>query len=486
MDLVPGSLVERYVVESRIGAGRMSTTYRARHTVLDTLHALALPNIASKQLRRRLIKGARIQARLRHPAVVAITDVLDHEGAPAIVLDHVDGPTLEDFVMTRNFTEPEIDAIAGGLIDAVGWMHRNGVIHRNLKPKNVMIDLGGDDAQPKITDFTLAKVLGQRERKRSKARVFGTAAYMAPEQTVDSDNVDIRADLWSLGCLLYFLVTQRPAFVDDELVFQTVRSGTYIPLRRRVPGAPIRWVDAIDECLTVDLRERTPNAETLARTWFAGSSHRERLSSRIAPVGKVALVFTDVQGSTRIWEQAPETARHSLKAHDAVMRSELHRHGGYEVKTEGDAFMVAFPDAAKAILFCVDVQRTLNEHPWSDELLALKEAQEEDAFCGLRVRMGVHIGEPEVRPHGGNVDYFGPMVNRAARIASAGHGGQVLVSKEAWELARGELGERAVHNPLGAFRLKGLAGAQEIVQLLPPELASREFPPIKAPAHEPV
>ena len=480
MDLVPGSVVERYVVESRIGAGRMSTTYRARHTVLDTLHALTLPNIRSKQLRRRLIKGARVQARLRHPAVVAITDVLEFEDAPAIVLDHVDGPTLEDFVGARQFTEQEIDAIAGGLIDAVGWMHRNGVIHRNLKPRNVMIDLGGDDAQPKITDFTLAKVLGQKERQRAKKRVFGTAAYMSPEQTIDSDNVDIRADLWSLGCLLYFLVSQRPAFTDDEMVFSQVRSGSYVPLRRRVPGAPLRWVDAIDEALTVDLRERTPNAETLAQTWFAGSTHRERLSSRIAPVGKVALVFTDVQGSTQIWEQEPETARHSLKAHDAVMRSELHRHGGYEVKTEGDAFMVAFPDAAKAASFCLDVQKTLNEHPWSDELLRLKEAQEERGFCGLRVRMGVHIGEPEVRPHGGNVDYFGPMVNRAARIASAGHGGQVLISNEAWQTAQRQLGDHVAATPLGAFQLKGLAGSQEIIQLLPTELAKRKFPPIKA------
>ena len=134
MDLVPGSVVERYVVESRIGAGRMSTIYRARHMVLDTLHALMLPNHPASALRRRLIKGARIQARLRHPAVVAITDVIDHEGTPAIVLDHVDGPALGDFVATRNFTEQEIDAIAGALIDAVGWMHRNGVIHRNLKP----------------------------------------------------------------------------------------------------------------------------------------------------------------------------------------------------------------------------------------------------------------------------------------------------------------------------------------------------------------
>lgn len=480
MDLVPGSVVERYVVESRIGAGRMSSTYRVRHVVLDTLHALTLPNDPSEALRARLIKGARIQARLRHQAVVAITDVLDLGGAPAIVLDHVNGPSLEEFINSRNLTESDIDAIAGGLIDAVAWMHNNGVIHRNLKPKNLMIDLGGDAALPRITDFTLAKEAGQAEKKRKGVRVFGTAAYMSPEQTIDSDNVDTRADLWSLGCILYLLCTGRPAFTDDELVFSTVRSGRYVPLRQRVPGVPLRWVDAIDAALTVDLRERVPNAEALAATWFAGSTVRGKLSSKSAPVGKLALVFTDVQGSTQLWEQKPETARYSLKAHDAVMRSSLHRHGGYEVKTEGDAFMVAFPDAAKALDFCLDVQRTLNEHPWSDELLSLKEAREEPGFRGLRVRMGVHVGEPEVRAHGNSVDYFGPMVNRAARIAAAGHGGQVLMSDEAWAYARTRATEPCQAAPLGAFHLKGLAGTQEIVQVLPADLSGRTFPPIKA------
>lgn len=486
MQLIPGSMVERYAIEARIGAGRMSTTYRARHTVLDTLHALALPNGSNAALRRSLIKGARVQARLRHPTVVGVTDVLDHGGVPGIVLDHVDGPTLEEFIASHEFDENSIDAIAGGLIDAVAWLHRNGVVHRNLKPRNIIVDLGGDDAIPRITDFTLARVLGQTQRKRKKPRVFGTAAYMSPEQTVDSDSVGTQSDLWALGCLLYLLVSKKPAFRDDDQVFHAVQNGQYLPLRVRVPSAPIRWVDAISEALSVDLRDRAPSAEALADTWFAGSSiPRQRMSSRIAPVGKVALVFTDVQGSTRIWEKQTETARHSLKAHDAVMRAALQRHGGYEVKTEGDAFMVAFADAAKALDFCLDVQTSLHEHPWSDELLALDEAREEDGFCGLRVRMGIHIGEPEARAHNGIVDYFGPMVNRSARIAHAGHGGQVLISAEAWKKAEPKATLDVVATPLGAFRMRGLDGAQEILQVLPPDLANRTFPPVRAEADDP-
>jgi class 3 adenylate cyclase len=206
------------------------------------------------------------------------------------------------------------------------------------------------------------------------------------------------------------------------------------------------------------------------------------MSSKTAPVGRVTLVFTDIQGSTRVWEAEQDVARHSLRAHDAVMRASLHRHGGYEVKTEGDSFMVAFTHPVRALQFCLEVQRELQGHPWSPDLLALPEAAEAPGFRGLRVRMGVHIGEPEARARGNRVDYFGPMVNRAARIANAGHGGQILASKGAWNLARTKFRDAAAAMSLGKFRLRGLAGTQEIVQVLPTELAERTFPPIRADA----
>jgi serine/threonine protein kinase len=477
--LIPGSEVERYVIEARLGAGRMSTTYRARHTILDTLHALTLPNEPNKSLHRWLINGAKTQASLHHGTVVGVTDVVDHGGIPGIVFENIDGPTLEDFIASHDLDEKGVDAIAGGIIDAIAWLHRNGVVHRNLKPRNVVIDLGGENATPRITDFTLAKVMGKSTR-RKKAKVFGTASYMSPEQTFDSNGVDTRSDIWALGALLYLVATKHPAFPDGEDVFERVRECRYKPLLHQLPNAPLRWMDAIDAALTVDLDERVPTAEELSDLWFADVTSVSQMSSRIAPVGQVTLVFTDVQGSTRIWENNPETARFSLKAHDAVMRTSIGRHGGYEVKTEGDAFMVAFPHPAQALDFCLDVQRNLHEHPWSDDLLALPEASEEGAFRGMRVRMGIHTGEPEVRPHNNMVDYFGPMVNRAARIAHAGHGGQVLISRESWNLLQAKNTQPVVEASLGRFLLRGLSGTQEILQVLPADLADRTFPPVRA------
>ncbi len=481
MDLVPGTHVERYVVESRIGSGRMSTTYRVRHVTLNTLHALTVPNDGSRALRRRMVAGARIQAGMRHPNVIAATDVLDLDGAPALVLDHVEGPTLGDFIQSHDLDEPSIDAIVNGLFEAVSFIHNNGIVHRHIKDRTVMVDLGGEVAMPRITDFTLAKVLGQQQRKRKRVRVFGTPQFMAPEQSYDSDAVDHRADLWSLGCLLYYIVTGVQPFAADtnEEIFERVRAGKYTPIKRLVPSTPMRWAGAIHAALQVDLAERAPSVADLADDWFAGSKERPAMVAKMAPVGKIALVFTDIQGSTTIWEHAEELARHSLRAHDAVMRACLHRHGGYEVKTEGDAFMVAFKNPGRAVRFCFDVQRELQEHPWSEELLAMPEAKIEPGFRGLRVRMGVHVGEAEARARGTQMDYFGPFVNRAARIASAGHGGQILVSRNAWELAKPTVDEPAV-TPLGVFRLRGIVDEQEILQVLPEDLKERTFLPVKA------
>lgn len=482
MELVPGTRVERYIVESRIGAGRMSTTYRVRHVTLNTSHALTVPNDPGRALRTRLVAGARIQARLRHPHLIAATDVLELEGVAAIVLDHVEGPTLDEFVASHQLDEPSIDALASGLFDAVGWLHTNGVVHRHLKSTNVIIDLGGEVAVPRVTDFTLARVLGKPVRQRKRRRVFGTPQFMSPEQTIDSDQVDPRSDLWSLGCVLYHLCTGALAFDGDtvEETYEAVRSGVYVPLLSRLPGAPPRWARALEAALVVDPSERIGTAVELADRWFGGAVERPKMLAKSAPVGRIALVFTDVEGSTRVWEAREELARHSLGAHDAVMRSVLHRHGGYEVKTEGDSFMVAFANPERAVRFCLDVQRALHDHPWSPDLLALPETGEAPGFRGLRVRMGVHVGEPEARVRGQRVDYFGPMVNRAARVAHAGHGGQVLVSGETWALVEEGLADEVDVRALGAFRLRGLAGTQEILQVLPPELAERSFLPIRA------
>jgi predicted ATPase/class 3 adenylate cyclase len=201
------------------------------------------------------------------------------------------------------------------------------------------------------------------------------------------------------------------------------------------------------------------------------------------PSGTVALVFIDVPAGTRLWERCPLAMREALEIQDTVLRAVLERCGGYEVKTQGGSFMLAFSSPWEAVRWCLVAQEALLEAPWPQELLAQPEAAEEVGprgllNRGLRVRMGVHVGEPECRVDGrtGRVDYVGRAVNAAARVASAGHGGQVLVSGAVWDQVAGsaELQGQSVR-PLGTFRLRGLDSPLALVEVLPASLSERRF-----------
>ena len=157
-----------------------------------------------------------------------------------------------------------------------------------------------------------------------------------------------------------------------------------------------------------------------------------------APTGDLSLVFTDIKSSTELWETYPVAMRSAIRIHNDVMRRQLRIIGGYEVKTEGDAFMVAFPTATSALLWCFSTQTQLLNVDWPTEILESVNGQEVlDAdgnviFRGLSVRMGIHWGAPvcEPDPITRRMDYFGPIVNRASRISAIADGGQIAVSAD--------------------------------------------------------
>lgn len=164
-----------------------------------------------------------------------------------------------------------------------------------------------------------------------------------------------------------------------------------------------------------------------------------RLDNEVdAPTGDVSLVFTDIKSSTLLWETYPIAMRSAIRLHNDLMRRQLRIIGGYEVKTEGDAFMVAFPTVTSALLWCFTIQSALLTVPWPQEILNSVNGQEvvdpdgNVIFRGLSVRMGIHWGRPvcEVDPVTKRMDYFGPMVNRTSRISSVADGGQITVSSD--------------------------------------------------------
>jgi adenylate cyclase len=165
-----------------------------------------------------------------------------------------------------------------------------------------------------------------------------------------------------------------------------------------------------------------------------------RLTREVAPpVGEVAMIFTDIKNSTLLWESHPVAMRSAITIHNSIMRRQLRSIGGYEVKTEGDAFMVCFTTVTSALLWCLTVQTQLLTADWPQEILDSRDGcevfDEESGqllFRGLSVRMGIHRGAPvcEVNPITRRMDYFGPIVNRAARVSTIADGGHIALSSD--------------------------------------------------------
>ncbi len=171
------------------------------------------------------------------------------------------------------------------------------------------------------------------------------------------------------------------------------------------------------------------------------------------PTGTVTFLFTDIEGSTRLWELAPEAMRVALARHDGLVMAAIEEYGGYVVATGGDGFAAAFARAGDAVAAAGAAQASLVAEPWPDG-------------APIQVRMGLHTGEVEER--GG--DYFGPAVNRAARIMAAGHGRQVLASATtATLIGMGSLSD------LGEHSLPGLDGAERVYQV-----GAGTFPPLRS------
>ncbi len=203
---------------------------------------------------------------------------------------------------------------------------------------------------------------------------------------------------------------------------------------------------------------------------FEGSSVSHHMPMKAAPgdvrvavpSGTVTFAFTDIEGSTQRWDRDRAAMELAVRRHDALMRAAIAAHGGYVFKTIGDAFCAAFVRAEDAVAAMYDVQRALGAEDFS-------------AVDGLRVRAAIHTGTADERDN----DYFGPAVNRVARLLAIAHGGQVLVSGVTSELVRASLPPRASMRDLGEHRLKDLSRPERVHQLEGPDLAA-DFPPLRS------
>jgi class 3 adenylate cyclase len=183
------------------------------------------------------------------------------------------------------------------------------------------------------------------------------------------------------------------------------------------------------------------------------------------PSGIITYLFTDVEGSTRLWQQHPNEMSKIMAHHDALLGSIVERHSGVVIKSrgEGDSIFSVFVRASDSVAAALEIQRALISEKWSGDI-------------SVRVRVSLNTGEAELRDN----DYYGTAVNRCARLRAIAHGGQVVLSMSTAELVWDTLPEGVSLRDLGSHHLKDLPGMEQVFQLLHPELPS-EFPPLNSP-----
>ncbi len=297
-------LKDRYRVEAKLGEGGMGVVYRAHDALLDRPVAIKAVSAAmlGEEGSHRLLREAQSSARLTHPNIVSIYDVLEDADRRLIIMEYVPGNTLRERLPMGWAQAVEI---ALRICDALGYAHAQGIVHRDIKPENVLITEAGG---VKVMDFGLARSEG-RSRMTQTGMLVGTVAYMAPEQAL-SGTVDARSDLYSLGCVLYEMITGRAPFMADDPVAVISMHVNVPPVSPRfhVPDLPTVLEAAVLRLLAKDPTERYQSAAELAevlRSTLLPLEGTEDGGTVIAAVPPAASLF-DLMARGRLIDREPE------------------------------------------------------------------------------------------------------------------------------------------------------------------------------------
>ena len=267
-------IVSHYRIIRRLGAGGMGEVYLAQDTVLDrrvAIKFLRLASLPDETAQKRLIREARAAARLDHPGICSVYEVVDDGSTPFIVMQHVEGDTLAALVRRGSLAFDQALDIAGQVAAALAEAHAQGVVHRDVKPQNIMVTSRG---QAKLMDFglaTLAEPLASMAETRTgtvvtePSAVAGTVAYMSPEQA-RGRAVDVRSDIFSFGVTIYEAISGRSPFESASLAetLSAILTEDAPPPASRGVEAPGEWERVLRKCLEKNPDDRYQSATELA------------------------------------------------------------------------------------------------------------------------------------------------------------------------------------------------------------------------------
>jgi len=349
--------------------------------------------------------------------------VVAKRGGVALPLAHKHDPfdateierirSAEAWVSQKGLVEDEVEVSR-----SFGYFHVHPAI--NARPSIQTLDLSEDD------EFIII----------ANAGLWSHMTYQAAVDVARAQNK--KADPMGAAQKLRDLALSYGA--ESNLMVMVIALGDLFKAKRRLTYRGAGGAH-IDEELYGATRIATRRGQMLDAP---GEKYLTLLDREVAPpTGMVALVFTDIRNSTSLWETNPGM-QSAMRMHNQLLRRQLRAIGGYEVKTEGDAFMVSFPSVTSALLWCFTVQLELLREDWPQEILDAEDGKEiydsNGMLCyrGLSVRMGIHWGNPhcEADPITRRMDYFGPMVNRTARISGEAKGGEITASLDVIEIVK--------------------------------------------------
>ena len=259
--IAPGTRISVYRFDRVIGEGGMGVVYRAYDEALDRPVALKClhTNLAGdRDIRTRFAREARILSSYTHPNVVKVYDFVEQDYLLAMVMELVEGPSLVQYLAKWRGHMPlsEIGNLFQGVLDAVDAGHRQGVIHRDLKPDNILVTGSGDALRPKIVDFGIARILEGTTYTMTGA-FLGTCCYMSPEQVQQPQAADPRSDIYSLGVTLYQLCTGKVPFEGNHFAVMMAHAHEPpVPPSQLRPGLPSELERLILDALAKDPSQR--------------------------------------------------------------------------------------------------------------------------------------------------------------------------------------------------------------------------------------
>jgi eukaryotic-like serine/threonine-protein kinase len=306
MSFRQGQRIGPYVIERKLGAGGMASVWLAWDEKRGQRVAIKVMSEAIEsegQIAARFLDEIRHHAMLRHPGIVAVRDVFSAGGLPCLVMDLAPGGSLASMLEERAQRRLPVEValpLIREVLDALDYAHRQGMVHRDVKPSNVLLDASKQHAL--LADFGIALAAGERRRTRV-GQSIGTTAYMSPEQIRATGSIDYRSDVYAVGCVLYELLTGRPPFVADaSLAVTTGATGANrtvdaneaeanaraivlgmhlnakpVAPRERVGGIPRHVSELVMRALEKDPARRVPGCAEFRRLLDAGASWHHRL-----------------------------------------------------------------------------------------------------------------------------------------------------------------------------------------------------------------